>query len=161
MSDGIDLIASAGDLDPVVVTMREFIHRSGAARVVAVVDDDRPAIVDCGRLQPIEIERDERLAHLPHAIELDARPLADIPVRQLPPFDVDPENAEVAATIGGVEHLAEAVRALACAIGGQSVAMAQFDTTTAGLLFSITARGDDPIVLAIGEDEFEMEPDWP
>jgi hypothetical protein len=67
----------------------------------------------------------------------------------------------VAATIGGVEHLAEAVEDLALALGGRSVAMAQFETTTPGLLFSVTARLGDPIVLSIGEDEYEMEPGWP
>lgn len=156
-----DLVASAGSLDAVVVTLRDFVHRSGAVRAVAVVDADPPAVVDCGRLAPIEIEVGERIVHMPHAIELDAAPLAELDVRQLPPFDVDAATGEVAATIGGVEHLAEAVADLALALGGRSVAMAQFETTTPDVLFSVTARVGDPIVLSIGEDEYEMEPGWP
>lgn len=162
----IDLVASAGPLlDPVIVTLRDFLHRSGAVRCVAIVDGtdagEGPALVDVGRLLPVEISHGERLMHLPHAIELDAPALGEVEVRQLPPFDVDPQTGEVAATIGGVEHLAAAVRSLAILIGGRSVAMAQFDTTTPDLRFGVTARGDDPIVLSIGEEEFEMGPGWP
>ncbi|WP_205699119.1 hypothetical protein [Conexibacter sp. SYSU D00693] len=161
----IDLVASAGALDPVIATLREFLHHSGAVRAVAVVDGtdegDGPALVDVGRLLPIEVQHGTRVVHLPHAIELDAPPLGLVDVRQLPPFEVDPASGEVAATIGGVEHLARATRDLARLIGGRSVAMAQFDTTTPDLRFGVAARGDDPIVLTIGEEEFEMEPGWP
>jgi hypothetical protein len=166
MGTPIDLVGTAGPvLDPVIETLRDFLHRSGAVRTVAIVDGtdegEGPALVDVGRLLPVEVARGERVVHLPHAIELDAAPIGQVDVRQLPPFDVDPESGEVAATIGGVEHLATAVRELARLIGGRSVAMAQFDTTTPDVRFSVTARGDDPIVLAIGEEEFEMEPGWP
>jgi hypothetical protein len=34
----IDLVGSVGALDEVVVTLREFLHRSGAVRAVAVVE---------------------------------------------------------------------------------------------------------------------------
>ena len=39
MSEEIDLVASAGPLDNVAAALREFIHRSGALRVVAVTAD--------------------------------------------------------------------------------------------------------------------------
>lgn len=157
----IDVLTSAGDLDPVVVTLRDFVHASGAARAVAVVDTQPAAIVDVGRLAPIEVQSGDYRFHLPHAVTLDAPPLGTVDVKQLPPFDADPETGEIAAPLGGVEHLALAVRALAGLLGGRSVAMAQFDTTTPDLAFSITARGDEPIVLSIGEDEYEMDAGWP
>jgi hypothetical protein len=164
--DAIDLVASVGPLDVVVVALREFLHRSGAVRAVAVVDRDPgegPAVVDCARLAPIEVDFGDRVVHLPHSIELDATapPLPD--VRRLAPFDVDTATAEIAAPIGGVAHLAGAVRELAAALGGRNVAMAQFETSDpdAPLAFTARADGSEPIVLALGEDEFLMDPGWP
>jgi hypothetical protein len=164
--DAIDLVGSVGPLDPVVVALREFLHRSGAVRAVAVIDreaGESPAVVDCGRLQPIEVDYGDRIVHLPHAIELDAAPPALPDVRQLPAFDVNVESAEIAAPVGGVAHLAGAVRDLAAALGGRNVAMAQFATSDPDAPLAITARADgsEPIVLALGEEEFPMEPGWP
>jgi hypothetical protein len=162
----IELVASVGELDTVVVALREFLHRSGAVRAVAVVDrepGEGPAVIDCARLMPIEVDYGDRVVHLPHAIELDAEPPALPHVRQLAPFAVDAAKAEIAAPVGGVAHLAEAVRDLAAALGGRNVAMAQFATDDPDAPLAITARADgsEPIVLALGEEEFPMEPDWP
>jgi hypothetical protein len=84
-------------------------------------------------------------------------------MRMLPPFDVDAAEAEIAAPIGGVAHLAAAVRDLAAALGGRNVAMAQFATNDPQAPLAITARADgsEPIVLALGEEEYAMEPGWP
>jgi hypothetical protein len=164
--DPIDLVGSVGPLDPVVVALREFLHRSGAVRAVAVVDrepGESPAVVDCSRLQPIEVDYGDRVVHLPHAIELDAEPPPLPEVRQLPAFEVDVEQAQIASPIGGVAHLAGAVRDLATALGGRNVAMAQFATSDPHAPLAITARADgsEPIVLALGEEEYPMDPGWP
>jgi hypothetical protein len=164
--DRIELVASVGALDAVVVALREFLHRSGAMRAVAVVDrepGEGPAVIDCARLMPIEVDYGDRVVHLPHAIELDAEPPTLPDVRQLAPFEVDTAKAEIAAPLGGVAHLAEAVRDLAAALGGRNVAMAQFATNDPEAPLAITARADgsEPIVLALGEEEFPMEPGWP
>jgi hypothetical protein len=164
--DAIDLVGSVGTLDPVVVALREFLHRSGAVRAVAVVERDpgeSPAVVDCGRLQPIEVDFGDHIVHLPHGIELDAEPPPLPDVRQLPPFQVDADQGEIAAPLGGVAHLAAAVRDLAAALGGRNVAMAQFATDDPEAPLAITARADgsEPLVLALGEEEFPMEPGWP
>ena len=162
----IEVVASVGPLDDVVVLLREFLHRSGAVRAVGVVGGppgEPPAVVDCARLQPIEVDLGGRVVHLPHAIELEARPPQLPELRQLPPFEVDTLKAEIAAPIGGLQHLADGVRALAHALGARNVAMAQFQTTDPEAPLAITARADDsdPLVLALGEEEFEMEPGWP
>jgi hypothetical protein len=162
----IDLVASVGSLDGVVVALREFLHRSGAVRAVAVVDrapGEAPAVVDCPRLAPIEVDYGDRVVHLPHAIELDAQPPALPDVRRLPRFDVDAAKAEIAAPLGGVAHLAGSVRDLAGALGGRNVAMAQFETSDPRAPLAITARADgsEPLVLALGEEEFSMDPGWP
>jgi hypothetical protein len=166
-NDVPELVASVGPLDPVVVLLREFLHRSGALRAVAVVEGgagEEPAIVDVRRLRPTEVEAGGRVVLLPHAIELDVPAPAELPgVRQMAPFDVDAEKGEIAAPLGGVAHLAGAVRDLAGLLGGRNVAMVQFETSQPDAPLAITARAGatDPLVLALGEEEFEMEPGWP
>jgi hypothetical protein len=55
------------------------------------------------------------------------------------------------------------VRDLAGLLGGRNVAMVQFETSRPEAPLAITARagGTDPLVLALGEEEFEMDPGWP
>jgi hypothetical protein len=160
------VVASVGPLDPVVVLLREFLHRSGALRAVAVVEGspgEGAAIVDCGRLAPIEVEAAGRRMVLPHAAELDAVPPELPGVRRLAPFEVDAETAQITAPPGGVAHLASAVRDLADLLGGRNVAMAQFETSDPDAPLAITSRAGraEPIVLALGVEDFEMDPGWP
>jgi hypothetical protein len=161
----IDVVASVGPLDVVVATLREFLHRSGAIRAVALLpaaaEDDPPTLVDCARLQPIEVVTGGRTVHLPHAIPLDAEPLELYDVRPLPPFEVHPDDGRIAAPLGGVEHYGYAVRSLAAALGDGAVALITFTTTELEAPLSLTARLGDPIVLSLGDEEYEMEPGWP
>jgi hypothetical protein len=159
----IDVVASVGDLDPVVVLLREFLHRSGAVRAVAVVDRGADsALVDCARLQPIEVSVDGRSVVLPHAIELDA-PLLPVPdVKQLPPFEVQADDGQIASPLGGLEHYALAVHAISAVLPGpRSVALATWTTTDPDVPLSITARSGEPFVVSLGEEEYEMQPGWP
>jgi hypothetical protein len=150
----IDLVASAGPLDNVVVALREFIHRSGALRVVAVTPD---SMVDCPRLAPIEVTTEGATVALPHAIELDVDDPIDVPsVLQPPPFEVDPDVPEVRSPIGVLQAMGDAVRALANSIGPTVVVMATFPTLPPEHALSITARGAEPLVLALGEQLFEL-----
>jgi hypothetical protein len=160
----IELVASVGTLDPAVAALRAFLHRAGALRAVGVIERDAgsgPAVVDCGRLQVIEVDLGDRIVHLPHGVELAVDAPAFDGVRQLPPFDVDATTGEVVGTIGGVDHLVAGVCELADALGGRNVAMAVFETTTDDAPLAITARagGAEPVVIAIGEaDQFEWHP---
>jgi hypothetical protein len=152
-------VATVGVLDPVVETLRDVLHRSGALRVAVIVDfpEDAPALVDVARLSPIEVQVGERVLHLPHAIELDAEPLGrHIELRQLPPFEVDPEAGEVVGTIGGLDMLADAMLELAALLGGRSVAMAQYATSRADAPLTVSARTGEPVVVALGEQEWEL-----
>ncbi len=159
----VDVVATVGALDPTVLLLREFLHRSGAIRAVAVVElEDDVALIDVGRLLPVEVTIGERVVHLPHALQLDAAVLLVPEVRQLPAFDVDPATGEVSSPLGGLEHYAIAVRQLAQILGADNVALATWETTTPETPLSITARAsEDVLVLALGEEEFEMEPGWP
>jgi hypothetical protein len=157
----VELVGSVGDLDAVVALLRDFLHRTGALRAVAVVErapGEPPAVVDCGRLQPIEVDLGERTVALPHAIELDAEPPALPPMRQLPPFEVDEASGEVRSILGGLHHAVECVTALADALGGRNVALAQFPTLPVEQPLSITARagsGEAPVV-ALGDTAFDL-----
>jgi hypothetical protein len=161
-----EIVASVGPLDEVVVLMREFLHRSGAVRAVALVEGppgEGPAIVDCGQLRPIEVEAGGRTVLVPHGAELGVVPPRLPEIRQLPPFEVDVAAAQIAAPPGAVAYVAAAVRDLAAILGGHNVAMAQFTTSDPDAPLAITARADgsEPLVLALGEEEFEMDPGWP
>ena len=155
----IDVVTSVGALDAVVMLLREFLHRSGAVRAVAVVDQDGDAaIVDCSRLMPIEVTVAGRSVVLPHAIELDAPALAVPDVAQLPPFEVDAARGEVASPLGGIEHYAGAVHALADALpGARSLAIATWSTTDPDTPLSISARGEEPFVVSLGDEQFELD----
>ena len=155
----IDVVLSAGDLDPHVVALREFLHRASAVEVQGVVDrgEDRPlALITCGRLQPIEIVEGERTVHLPHAAELDA-PVPDLPsIPRLPPFEIDAGQGIVTAPLGAIDALADAVGVLAEALGGRSVALAFFQTTDDETPLGIAAREGEQTLLTLGEHQFAL-----
>ena len=155
----IDLVASVGPLDAVVETLRDVLHRSGALRVAVVVDmpDGPAALVDVGRLAPVEVRIADRTMHLPHAIELEAESLGgQIELRQLPPFEVEPDSGQVIGTLGGLDMLADAMRALAELLGGRSVAMAVYQTMTSGIDLTVTARHAEPVLVTLGDQEWEL-----
>ncbi|HEY6758308.1 MAG TPA: hypothetical protein VI318_02420 [Baekduia sp.] len=156
----IDLVASVGPLDAVVETLRDVLHRSGALRVAVMVDmpDGAPAaLVDVGRLAPVEVRIGDRTMHLPHAIELEAESFGGgIALRQLPPFEVEPETGQVTGTLGGLDMLADAMRELAALLGGRSVAIAVYQTITPGVDLSVTARQGEPVLVTLGEQEWEL-----
>ena len=156
--EGIDVVLTVGDLDPIVVTLREFLHRVGAVEVQAAVErpDGSTALVTCGRLAPIEVVEGGRTVHLPHAIELDAQPpeLPSIPA--LPPLEVDGASGVVTGPLGGVEAMTRAVASLADVLGGRNVALAFFATTDPDTPLGVGARtGEDPI-LTLGDEQFTM-----
>ncbi|HWI21456.1 MAG TPA: hypothetical protein VNT22_02460 [Baekduia sp.] len=154
--DPLDLVASVGDLDPVVETLRVFLHDSGALRAVAVVAGEPPAVVDVGRLAPIEVTTQQTIVHMPHAIELDAEPLTRPRVHQIPPFEVSGEDATVIGTMGGLDMIGDALLELARAFGDGAVALAEFATTNSQLPMTVSARVGEAVLVSIGEEQFEI-----
>ena len=67
-------------------------------------------------------------------------------VRPLPPtaLTVDPDTGELAAPIGALAAIAEAIVALAAAFGGRSVATAEFATREPEPPLALAARPGDP-----------------
>jgi hypothetical protein len=155
----VDVVLSAGELDPAVVAVRELLHRASAVEVQAVVDQGSerpPALVTCGRMRPIEVVDDDRTVHLPHGAELDP-PAPELPrVPPLPPIEVDAGEGTVSAPLGAIDALVAAVEALAAALGGRSMALAFFQTTDDEVPFGIAARPGEPPVLTLGGEQFAL-----
>ena len=59
--------------------------------------------------------------------------------------------------IGVLEAMGDAVRELANAIGPTVVVMATFPTLPPDNALSITARGAEPLVFALGEELFSLD----
>jgi hypothetical protein len=148
----------------IAVTLRTFVHASGALEATLLLDQGSevpPLVVECPAVGPVLLGEGEEVVQL-DADRLAAQPLPLPEVRELPPFEVDVVRAEITAPLGGIEHHAQAVRALVDLFPGRSVLSVAFATTDPETPLTIAARTDDPIVLALGEEEqFEMAPGWP
>jgi hypothetical protein len=154
----VDVVLTAGDLDPHVVALREFLHASSAVEVQAVIDrgEGLAAFVTCPRLGPIEVVEGDRVVHLPHAVELPHEPPPFPLMAALPPLEIDPEAGTVTGPLGGVDAAARGVLALAELLGGRSVALAFWPTTDPDTPLGIAARVGEPTVLTIGEQQFHL-----
>jgi hypothetical protein len=143
-----------------VATARAFARGAGAARVVLLIDrgDEAALMVDLDETGDVEITDDEAFAVIPAGALVPAEPRPLPALRVTPPsaISIDPDTAELSAPIGTVAHLAEAVRALATAFGGRSVATAEFPTRDVALPITIAAREGEPPVVSAGGEEFEL-----
>lgn len=143
-----------------LVTVREFAERSGALRVVALLDDGAgrtAAVIDAHAGGSLTIGDGETAAEVPpESLEgVEPRPLR--PLKPLPPsaWHMHPERGEVMAPIGAIAALGEGLLELARALGGRSVASADFAMAD-GATATIAAREGDPLILAVGDEQFEL-----
>jgi hypothetical protein len=146
---------------PAIATVRAFVEASGALRVAVLLDDGggEGMVLECepgrslevtsaaGELFVLPLEATEAVAPLPVPIPLAAPPTA---------IDVDLEAGRVLAPVGVVPALAEGVLALARALGGRTVATAEFATRDSARPLTIAGRKGEGIVLAIGDEQFEL-----
>ena len=147
----------------IAVTLRAFARAAGATEVTLLLDQGAevpPLVVACPADGPVTLGEGEEVVQL-DADRLAAAPFPLPDVRALPPFEVDALRAEITAPLGGVEHQARAVRSLAETFPGRSVLVATFATTDPDTPLRLAARHGDPLVLALGEDAYEMAPGWP
>jgi len=148
----------------IAVTLRRFVHACGALEATLLLDQgaDLPVlVVACPAVGPVLLAEGEQVVQLdPDRLAYEPLPLPE--VTALPPFEVDAVRAEITAPLGGIEHQARAVRAVAELFPGRSVLSVEFATTDVATPLTIAARTGDPLVLGLGEQEqFEMAPDWP
>jgi hypothetical protein len=144
-----------------VATVRAFSERSGARRVVLLVDPGdpgRPAMLDCAPGGALELTDQGRMWEIPAGVPVDVAPRV-VPDVRPPPASalfIDPISGELEAPLGVMANLGRAVRALASAFGGRSVATADFATREPGTDITIAAREGDPLVVAAGDRRFVL-----
>jgi hypothetical protein len=146
------------DLGPIVATLREFLVRAEALRVVLLFDrgDVEPLVVDCDAAGALEVADGDVVRSVePGAFAADA-PLPLPEVHRLPPVEVDPDVGQITAPLGTIERTATGVRATAHLFGGRSVFTAAFETNDPDAPLFIAARGDEPLVISLGGREWEL-----
>jgi hypothetical protein len=143
-----------------VATVRVFRERSGASRVVLLVEGTagETAMVECDPTGAIEITEGDDVAVIPAnaAIPGPARQLPDIRPTPASAIRLDEITGELAAPLGTIDHLAEIVLALASTFGGLTVATAEFATSDPQLPITFAAREGERVVLAAGDTQYEL-----
>jgi hypothetical protein len=142
-----------------VATVRAFAERSGALRVVLLLDrgDDVPALMlDLGEGGALELTDGEREILVDEDVDAAPRPLPDIRATPATAIAIEPDSGELEAPLGAIAHLGDCVLALARAFGGRSVATADFGTRDPRLPLTIAAREGEPLLLAAGDRRFVL-----
>jgi hypothetical protein len=143
-----------------VATVRAFAERSGALRVVLLVDrgDAATIMLDCDAGGALELTEAGEVVLVDADVPLAAAPRPLPELRPPPPtaLAIDTESGQLEAPLGAVANLGRAVLGLARAFGGRSVATADFATRDPELPITIAAREGEPLVLAAGDRRFVL-----
>jgi hypothetical protein len=143
-----------------VATAREFALRANALRVVLLIDrgDEPPLMVDCDGEGEVEVTDGGTVATIPAdaPAPAPAGPLPDVRAIPATAISVDLATSELHAPLGAIEHLAEALTALARHVGHRSVATAEFATSDPETPITLAAREGEPAVLAAGDQEYRL-----
>jgi hypothetical protein len=146
------------ELELAISLVRELLHGTGALRVKVALDAAEPAVVECERLRAIVVTVGNGVIELPHDAAGDVE-LPGLPfMRRLPPFEVDVAQGTVAGVLGGLEMLGRAITEIADRLPGASVVAAEYETDHAGTPLGIAGRSGEPLVVFLGEHEFELDP---
>src|SRR4051794_13829597 len=139
-----------------VAAARAFQERSGALRVVLIVDrgDREPLMADCDHTGAVELTDGETVTPIDHHPGPAPGFVPDVRAIPATAISMDTVTGELAAPLGAIEHLAAALLELATALGGRSVATAEIGTQTEPI--TLAARPGEPVVLAAGEDEYRL-----
>jgi hypothetical protein len=141
-------VGAPDELAVVLATVQDFADRSGAERVVVLLDAEPPLLVERREDGSFEVTSGEEARTAPpeRGGPLPLPQLRPVPASAL---SADPETGELAAPLGAVQLLVDSVLALARALGGRSVATATFATRDPGTPLTIAAREGEQIVLEI------------
>lgn len=139
-----------------LATIRAFAEGSGAERVAVLLDAGEEAlVVECEPFVSFDVVRgEERIGVSPRgAPAASAGPIPTAPSGTA--IELDLVQGEILAPLGVVTSLADGVLALARALGGRSVASADFPTRDPAMPLTVAARDGEGVVLAAGELQFE------
>jgi hypothetical protein len=147
--------------ETLLATVASFGERSGALRVLALVDrgdGQHAATIEWRPGGTLQVGEDERAWSVAPDAIADVAPLPLAPVKAVPAsaIAVDPDSAHVEAPIGALAQLGAALQDLAAVLGGRSVALADFGSRDPEQPFLLAAREGEPVVLAVGEQRFEL-----
>ena len=143
-----------------IATARAFQQGSHAQRVVVILDrpGEEPLMIEVDEFLDAEITEGEHVVTLSHNVGLDTPPKPLPELRPTPPsaIDIDLDTGELAAPIGTIDHLKDAVLALAGVFGGLTVASAEFATNDPETPITLAARVGEPVVLGAGDAQYEL-----
>jgi hypothetical protein len=144
-----------------VATVRDYQQRSGALRVVVLVDrggDQPPLMIDCDEDQSVEITDADSLVTIPGDADarVAPRPLPDIRATPASAIEMDLATGDLQAPLGAIEHLARTLQELARAFGNRNVATAELATRDPETTITLAARDKEPAVLAAGDYEYTL-----
>jgi hypothetical protein len=143
-----------------IATVRAFAEESGAERVAVVLDagGGEAVLLECLPGEALELTVGEDAYVIPPDATAAVVPLAvDIP--RSPPataVEVDVELEQILAPIGVLPALADGVMSLARALGGRTIAAADFPTREPERPMTIAARDGEGVVVAVGDTQFEL-----
>ncbi len=142
-----------------IATVREFAARSGAQRVVLLVDPGdgtMATMLDCAADGTLELTEGEDTQQVPDTVVGAPRPLPQLRPPPATAIAIDPDSGELEAPLGAIANLGRAVLGLAQAFGGRSVATADFATRNPAMPITIAAREGEPLLLAAGDRRFVL-----
>lgn len=145
-----------------MATVRAFGARSSAEQVLVLVDsgdEGEPTMVEWRPGIPLELTAAGVTWEVPDDIAADVPPLPLPGVRPAAPASsvrVDVDAGTVEAPPGALPALCDAVRALAEAFGGLTVASADWPTSQPGRALTVAARPGEPAVVGVGDQLFEL-----
>jgi hypothetical protein len=146
------------ELERIGATLRSYVSRTGALQAVAATEQ---GIVTCDAAGVVTVQEHPDAESIPVAWRGTEPADLGIELRRLPPLDADAVAGEVRGIIGGLEHVAEGVLALARVLGPPSVALAWMPTRDGETTLAISAREGEGLVVVIGDEQYEMEVGWP
>ena len=145
-----------------MATVRDFAARSRAEQVLVLLDtgdDEAPTMLEWRSQAPLELTDGGITWEVPDEIVAGADPLPlpeIVPAAPASSIHVDLEAGTVEAPPRALPSLCDAVRALASAFGGRSVASADWPTRQGGRPLTVAARPGEPAVLGVGDQLFEI-----
>ena len=143
-----------------VATARAFTVAAEAQTTVLLLDRPgrEPTMVEVDEWLDAEITEDDEVTRVPSSavVTQPAKPLPEIRPTPSSAISIDLQTGELAAPLGAIAHLADAVLALATAFGGRAVASVEFATSDPETPITFAARAGERVVLAAGDEQFEL-----